>query len=61
MNKEIILMLKDSVYGKKRIYPSCHIASALLKLKGTRKTFDESDLEVFKSLGLSIQWKAGKV
>ena len=61
MNKEIILTLKASVYGHKRIYPSCHIASALLKLKGTRKTFDESDLEVFKSLGLSIQWKAGKI
>ena len=60
MNKEIILMLKDSVYGKKRIYPSCHIANALIKLKD-KKTFNKSDLDVFKALGLIITWNAGKV
>ena len=61
MNKEIILMLKDNVYGHKRIYPSCHVANALIKLKGTRKTFDKSDVDVFKSLGMIVTWKAGKV
>ena len=59
MNKEIILE-KRSVYGNDLIYPSCHVANALIKLKD-KKTFNKNDLDVFKSLGLSIQWKAGKV
>ena len=59
MHKEIILQVKN-VYGNDLIYPSCHIANALIKLKD-KKTFNKSDLEVFKSLGLSLQWKAGKV
>ena len=59
MNKEIILE-KRSVYGNDLIYPSCHIANALIKLKD-KKTFKKSDLEVFKALGLIITWKAGKV
>jgi len=57
--KEIILEVKN-VYGNDLIYPSCHIANALIKLKD-KKTFNKNDLDVFKSLGLSIQWKAGKV
>ena len=56
MNKEIILEVK-SVYGKDLIYPSCHITNALIKLKDT-KTFMKADLNVFKSLGLIIKWKA---
>ena len=56
MNKEIILEVK-SVYGKDLIYPSCHIANALIKLKD-KKTFNKSDLDVFKSLGMNITWKA---
>jgi len=60
MNKEIIVELRG-VFGHKRIYPSCHVANALIKLKGTRKTFDKSDIDVFKSLGMNITWKAGKV
>ena len=59
MNKEIMLEVKN-VYGNDLIYPSCHVANALIKLKD-KKTFNKSDLEVFKSLGLSIQWKAGKI
>ena len=59
MNKEIQLEMRN-VFGVDRIYPICHVANALIKLKD-KKTFNKSDLEVFKSLGLSIQWKAGKV
>tara|TARA_B100000029_G_scaffold399555_1_gene398295 strand:- start:88 stop:294 length:207 start_codon:yes stop_codon:yes gene_type:complete len=58
-NKEIILELKN-VYGKDLIYPSCHIASALIKLKNA-KTFTKNDLNVFKALGLIIKWKAGQI
>ena len=57
--KEIILEVKN-VYGKDLIYPSCHIANALIKLKNG-KTFSKSDLNVFKSLGLIIKWKAGQI
>jgi len=56
MNKEIILEVK-SVYGNDLIYPSCHITNALIKLKD-KKTFNKSDLDVFKSLGMNITWKA---
>ena len=56
MNTEIILEVKN-VYGNDLIYPSCHIANALIKLKD-KKTFNKSDLEVFKSLSLIIKWKA---
>ena len=59
MNKEIILEVKN-VYGNDLIYPSCHIANALIKLKD-KKTFNKSDLDVFKSLGMNITWKAGTV
>jgi len=57
--KEIILEVKN-VYGKDLIYPSCHIANALIKLKNG-KTFSKSDLNVFKSLGLIIKWKASQI
>ena len=56
MNREIILEVKN-VYGNDLIYPSCHIANALIKLKD-KKTFNRSDLDVFKSLGMNITWKA---
>ena len=56
MNKEIILEVKN-VYGNDLIYPSCPITNALIKLKDT-KTFMKADLNVFKSLGLIIKWKA---
>ena len=56
MNKEIILEVKN-VYGNDLIYPSCHIANALIKLKD-KKTFNKSDLDIFKSLGMNITWKA---
>ena len=59
MNKEIQLE-KRNVYGNDLIYPSCHIANALIKLKST-KTFTKNDLNVFKSLGLIIKWKAGQI
>jgi hypothetical protein len=59
MNKEIILEVKN-VYGNDLIYPSCHIANALIKLKD-KKTFNKSDLDVFKSLGMNITWKARTV
>ncbi len=49
-----------NVFGIDRIYPVCHVANALIKLKD-KKTFKKSDLEVFKALGLIITWKAGKV
>ena len=58
-NKEIILELKN-VYGKDLIYPSCHIANAMIKLKNA-KTFTKNDLNVFKALGLIIKWKAGSI
>ena len=35
-------------YGRDLIYPSCHIANALIKLKD-KKTFNKNDLDVFKS------------
>ena len=60
MHKEIILQVKP-VYGNQLIYPSCHIANALIKLKFPRKTFSKADLNVFKSLGLIIKWKAGSI
>ena len=47
MGKEIILQVKN-VYGNDLIYPSCHIANALIKLKNA-KTFTKNDLNVFKS------------
>ena len=59
MNKEIILE-KRSVYGNDLIYPSCHIANALIKLKN-KKTFKKSDLEVFKALGMIVKWKASSI
>ena len=59
MNKEIMLEVKNK-YGRDLIYPSCHIANALIKLKD-KKTFNKNDLDVFKSLGLIVKWKAGKV
>ena len=59
MNKEIILE-KRSVYGNDLIYPSCHIANALIKLKST-KTFTKNDLNVFRALGMIVKWKAGKI
>ena len=45
MHKEIILEVKNK-YGVDRIYPVCHIANALIKLKNG-KTFSKSDLNVF--------------
>ena len=60
MNREIILEVKN-VYGNDLIYPSCHIANALIKLKFPQKTFNKSDLDVFKSLGYAIKWKAGSI
>ena len=59
MGKEIILE-KRNVYGNDLIYPSCHVANALIKLKNG-KTFSKSDLNVFKRLGLIIKWKAATV
>tara|TARA_R100001163_G_scaffold65703_1_gene64127 strand:+ start:3167 stop:3394 length:228 start_codon:yes stop_codon:yes gene_type:complete len=58
-NKEIILELRN-VYGKDLIYPSCHIANAMIKLKKA-KTFTKNDLNVFKALGLIIKWKASQI
>jgi hypothetical protein len=59
MNKEIQVEMRN-VFGVNRIYPVCHIANALIKLKNG-KTFSKDDLNVFKSLGLIIKWKAGSV
>ena len=59
MHKEIQLEMRN-VFGVDRIYPICHVANALIKLKD-KKTFNKSDLEVFKSLGLIVTWKAGKI
>ena len=59
MSKEIQLEMRN-VFGVDRIYPICHVANALIKLKD-KKTFNKNDLEVFKALGLIIKWKAGKV
>ena len=57
--KEIQIEMR-TVFGVDRIYPICHVASALIKLKD-KKTFNKSDLEVFKALGLIIKWKAGSI
>jgi len=59
VNKEIQIQMRN-VFGVDRIYPVCHIANALIKLKNG-KTFSKSDLNVFKSLGLIIKWKAGQI
>ena len=59
MNKEIQIEMRN-VFGVDRIYPICHVANALIKLKNG-KTFSKADLNVFKSLGLIIKWKAGSV
>ena len=59
MNKEIQIEMR-TVFGVDRIYPICHVANALIKLKD-KKTFNKSDLEVFKALGLIIKWKAGSI
>ena len=58
-NQEIVLEVKN-VYGKDLIYPSCHIANAMIKLKNA-KTFTKNDLNVFKALGLIIKWKASQI
>ena len=47
-------------YGVDRIYPSCPITNALIKLKAG-KTFHRDDLNVFKSLGLIVKWKASSI
>ena len=60
MNKEIQIEMRN-VFGVNRIYPICHIANALIKLKFPQKTFSKSDLNVFKSLGLIVKWKAGQI
>jgi hypothetical protein len=59
VNKEIQIEMRN-VFGVDRIYPVCHIANALIKLKNG-KTFSKSDLNVFKSLGLIIKWKASQI
>jgi len=59
MNKEIILE-KRNVFGVERIYPVCHIARALIKLKAG-KTFNKSDVDVFKSLGMIVRCKAASI
>ena len=59
MNKEIQIEMRN-VFGIDRIYPVCHVANALIKLKD-KKTFNKSDLDVFKSLGMIITWKAGSI
>ena len=59
MNKEIQIEMRN-VFGIDRIYPVCHIANALIKLKNG-KTFSKADLNVFKSLCLIIKWNAGSV
>ena len=59
MNKEIQIEMRN-VFGVDRIYPVCHIANALIKLKNG-KTFSKSDLNVFKSLGLIIKWRASQI
>ena len=59
MNKEIQIEMRN-VFGVDRIYPVCHIANALIKLKNG-KTFSKDDLNVFKSLGLIIKWKASQI
>ena len=41
MNKEIQLEMRN-VFGIDRIYPVCHVANALIKLKD-KKTFKKSD------------------
>ena len=56
MGKEIILEVKN-VYGNDLIYPSCHVANALIKLKNG-KTFSKNDVNVFRSLGYAIKYKA---
>ena len=56
MNKEIQIEMRN-VFGIDRIYPVCHVANALIKLKD-KKTFNKNDLDVFKSLGMNITWKA---
>ena len=38
MNKEIQLEMRN-VFGVNRIYPICHVASALIKFKFPQKTF----------------------
>jgi len=58
--KEIILEVKN-VYGNDLIYPSCHVANALIKFKDPKITFNSEDLKTMKSLGLIIKWKAGQV
>ena len=59
MNKEIQIEMRN-VFGIDRIYPVCHVANALIKLKD-KKTFNKNDLDVFKSLGLIVKWKAGSI
>ena len=49
MNKEIQLEMRN-VFGVDRIYPICHVANALIKLK-EKKTFKKSDLLLKKSRG----------
>ena len=59
MNKEIKFEVKNN-YGTDRIHPACHISNAMIKLK-KGKTFHKDDLNVFRSLGYEIKWKAGSI
>ena len=56
MNKEIQIEMRN-VFGVDRIYPICHVANALIKLKNG-KTFSKNDVNVFRSLGYAIKYKA---
>ena len=61
VNMKEIILEKRSVYGNDLIYPSCHIANALIKFKDPKITFNSNDLKTMKSLGLIIKWKAESI
>lgn len=54
MTTSIKLQIK-SVYGNEMIYPACETSKTLANLT-RKKTLDNRDLEMIKSLGYVIEW-----
>ena len=52
---ETLKLMVKSVYGNEMIYPACE-KSKLLTALSRKKTLDNRDLELIKSLGYQIEW-----
>lgn len=55
MKRLVLQVQMRSSYGHERIYPMNKTATRLLELIG-RKTYFESDFEILRELGFTVQW-----